>query len=318
MMSVYSYIGDYWYKPGNSADGGCYYASYIYGDLMPSHVEKACAPTAPICTTLGESGCTPTTDEDQKAYATWQIKQNMGTIRKEIFGLEFDEGPCVYSVANFNRLESYTLNGGNLPYLNRALTDDEIGQLNNYIDEEASRAGSNLGARVAAAGQALAYGLEQMGYRLHYTWGGGRNEYATGELKGVSPYWGTTTWTGGADNNGRPYYGMDCSGFTAWATRTGCGASYFSPGICPYTKNVGRSTVDIKDAKPGDWLVKNDCNHVILVIVNNGDGSIITLEELGSGTSSEGLVFRQFTASTMSGYQIYDMTSFYEEKCAAN
>lgn len=91
MMQKYAYIGDFWYNPGSSSIGGCYYAPYIYENNIPSRVQAACGDNAPICTGGGGS-CTVTTDEDQTAYANWQIKQKMAGAREEIFGLAFDEG----------------------------------------------------------------------------------------------------------------------------------------------------------------------------------------------------------------------------------
>ena len=93
MMSKYSYIGYYWYNPGSSSIGGCYYAKYIYTEEnMPERVKNACSSSAPSCSKDNTSNCTKTTDEDQTAYANWQVKQNMATARKKIFGLEYNEG----------------------------------------------------------------------------------------------------------------------------------------------------------------------------------------------------------------------------------
>lgn len=101
----YSWIGDYWYTLDTShpeGDGGCYYAPYIYPDNMPDRVKKACAEGAPSCTIHGDkSRCTATVDEDQLAYANWLVEQKMGTIRKSVFGLEFDEGISC-SIGNSN------------------------------------------------------------------------------------------------------------------------------------------------------------------------------------------------------------------------
>ena len=111
----YSYIGYFWYNPGGWGVGGCAYASYIYADDMPSRVANACSAGAPACEYTNSdytyhqqalaganprSGCTVTTDDDQIAYTNWLIKSKMGVARKEIFGLEFDDGPCATNFAD--------------------------------------------------------------------------------------------------------------------------------------------------------------------------------------------------------------------------
>jgi len=85
MMLIYSYIGDYWINPGNSSDGGCYYFPYIKKYLSASRasiVEEACASGA--C-----EACVETTDEDQSAYAQWQVSE-MVEHREDIFGISCD------------------------------------------------------------------------------------------------------------------------------------------------------------------------------------------------------------------------------------
>lgn len=85
LMSNYAYIGEYWYSPGSSSVGGCYYAEYIY-DPIPSRVKNACANT---CNTDGSGTCVKTTDEDQKAYANWQVSK-MAKTREDIFDIKID------------------------------------------------------------------------------------------------------------------------------------------------------------------------------------------------------------------------------------
>ena len=100
MMSKYAYIGDYWYNPGGSASGGCYYAEYIYTETnMPSRVKNACA-TGKECS---GSSCVATTTADQLAYSTWQVEK-MASIRESIFGLEGNES-CTYTNTEGNNEE---------------------------------------------------------------------------------------------------------------------------------------------------------------------------------------------------------------------
>ena len=88
MMSKYAYIGDYWYNPGGSGVGGCYYFPHIREFMSPGRqaiVEAAC--NGPSCGTSGGSGCTKSTAEDQKAYSTWQVNIKMAPLRYNIFGV---------------------------------------------------------------------------------------------------------------------------------------------------------------------------------------------------------------------------------------
>lgn len=90
-MRAYSYIGAYWYNPGSSSLGGCYYHTHIYNESnMPSYVSSACSSNAPLCSKDNTAYCTPTTDADQTAYAEWQV-MGMADLRKEIFGLDINE-----------------------------------------------------------------------------------------------------------------------------------------------------------------------------------------------------------------------------------
>lgn len=95
MMSSYSYIGDYWYNPGSSSVGGCYYFPYIREFMSASRadeVENICSKN--MCTIAGGEDCVKTTEEDQDAYAKWQV-QKIAEVRKLVFGIEPDA--CKYS-----------------------------------------------------------------------------------------------------------------------------------------------------------------------------------------------------------------------------
>lgn len=85
MMSKYAYIGDYWYNPGSSSVGGCYYATYIY-ETIPGRVQDACA-SYKVCSTNNTDDCVATTEEDQVAYATWQVN-GMLELRDSIFDVK--------------------------------------------------------------------------------------------------------------------------------------------------------------------------------------------------------------------------------------
>ncbi|MBQ8681570.1 MAG: C40 family peptidase [Bacilli bacterium] len=303
MMGRYAYIGEYWYNPGSSSDGGCYYAPYIYTvENMPARVKNACSNSAPYCSTAGGIGCTKTTAEDQNAYATWQIQNNMAGARKEIFGLDFEDGPCSSTTSNIQSLSEYNFYHNNLKVLDRKLTSSEVSELNNYIESQITKAGYGTGAAVAAAGQALTYWLENQGYYLQYRWGGGHGD----SFLGVNPEWGSSAH--GCDAAGLCYNGLDCSGFVSWAIRNGCNPSYGS-NTTYYMKHG--PAIDISKVEPGDLMLDLD-SHVMLVVKNNGDGTVIVAEETGSPIN--GLVFSQ--QSPTAGYEFIDMTSYYQNNCS--
>lgn len=85
MMSKYAYIGSHWFNPGSWSDGGCKYYPYISKYMSAGRsavVGNAC--NGPECS---GSSCMKTNDEDQKAYATWQVNDKMVPLRYNIFGL---------------------------------------------------------------------------------------------------------------------------------------------------------------------------------------------------------------------------------------
>jgi len=212
---------------------------------------------------------------------------------------------------DFKPLESYNLGGAGLQPLTKTLSESEQNELNDYINKEIDKAGFGTGAGVAAAGQALTYWLEQKGYYLRYYWGGGHG--ADARTVGVYPGWGKNVGYAYTEPSHRPTgpeYGMDCSGFTSWATRTACKPSGFND-LAGYWVQRGPS-ISLKDAKPGDIL--DSANHIKLVIKNNGDGSVIAAEEsFGAG----GLVF-SLVDYLEPGYYVVDMSEWYSKNCASS
>lgn len=88
MMQRYAYIGDYWFNPGNAGSGGCYYFDYIKKYLSSSRattVANACAKG----NSCSGSNCLKTTEEDQAAYAKWQVEK-MTEQRNSIFNITTD------------------------------------------------------------------------------------------------------------------------------------------------------------------------------------------------------------------------------------
>ena len=208
---------------------------------------------------------------------------------------------------NFQPLSSYNYGGKGLTKLNRALSSSEKKNIESYINSEVDNAGYGTGAAVAAAGQALTHGLEQIGpgYRLGYYWAGGHNDTTIG----FKSTWGTNqgyVYTEKGNATG-PEEGMDCSGFVSWAIRNAC-SSEFSAETSGSFENFG-SSVDLSKAKPGDVITNS--GHIILILKNNGDGSVTTAEE----SFSNGLIFNTYNASQISQYKVVNMESWYKKTC---
>ena len=94
MMLKYSYIGKYWFNPGGSGLGGCYYFEHIRSNMSEeraSEVEQACQ-SGKSCDRNGGGSCLQTTDEDQQAYAKWQVSK-LAAERENIFGIPAGECP---------------------------------------------------------------------------------------------------------------------------------------------------------------------------------------------------------------------------------
>lgn len=84
MASKYAYIGDNWYNPGGSASGGCYYFPYIKQYMSSARiitVQNACSESKKCSGTI----CIPTNDEDQMAYAKYQVSK-MVDVGNSVFG----------------------------------------------------------------------------------------------------------------------------------------------------------------------------------------------------------------------------------------
>lgn len=88
MSQKYAYIGSYWYNPGGSGSGGCYYFPYIkkyMSSTRTSEVENACQ-SSKVCE---GSACLKTTTEDQTAYSMYQV-DIMTDKRNSIFNISSD------------------------------------------------------------------------------------------------------------------------------------------------------------------------------------------------------------------------------------
>lgn len=310
MMATYSYIGDYWYNPGDAGVGGCYYKDLIYGDNIPARVQTACEKDCDVDNT---TNCVKTTEQEQNDYRDWQVKTNMASIRKRIFGLEASEGViCSGNNGKLVELTDYVLDHEGLSPVTSPLSDSIINEINGYIRNSVNKSGYGTGAGVAAAGQALINGLRQKGYYLPYYWAGGHGDGA--EIVGISSYFGSS---GYSCSNTRcyHYHSFDCSGFVSWTIRNGCKSDYSTVDTSVYYHNSAYgNSISINEAKPGDIMVYRSADdtsgHIRVVIKNNGDGSIITAESAGGDT---GVVFKKY--SSLGIYKIRDMTQWYANNC---
>ena len=86
MLSKYVYIGKFWYNPGSASVGGCYYFPYIKQYMSPQRsntVSYICNKSSRCIISGGD--CTPTIDEDQIAYSTWQVEKKMAPTIRNVF-----------------------------------------------------------------------------------------------------------------------------------------------------------------------------------------------------------------------------------------
>lgn len=242
-------------------------------------------------------------------YGAWYLATEKNYDYKSILDYFYGDEGATLATANgvtsncsstLTSLSNYNLGHQGLNILNRTLTSSEIANLNSFINNEVDKAGYGTGDGVAAAGQSLVYGLEQMGYYLGYCWGGDRSSV------GVGSQWGASSSSCDSDKNTHPYYGMDCSGFVSWAIRNGCSNDFSS--ATTYDMDYGPH-IDVTKAKPGD-LMLNLTSHVRLVVKNNGDGTVITAE---SGGSAGDLNFSVHGNEV--GYNYIDMSNFYKKTC---
>ena len=218
----------------------------------------------------------------------------------------------------FQPLDHYTLTHEGLKVLNHKLTDSEIKSLNSDLQAALDYAGHGNGEAVASVGQALVYWFEKQGVYLQYRWGGG-HDYPTnagcdlhGSFVFANPNWGSTSCGYDEHDSSRVYYGMDCSGFVGWATRTACNPNFGAPVSGTWT-SYGKH-ISLSEAQPGDVIA--DGTHIQLVIKNNGDGTVIVAEEGGSsGNVGSGLVFSHITAASHRPDYVISMKDWYSKNC---
>lgn len=108
------------------------------------------------------------------------------------------------------------------------------------------------------------------------------------------------------------YSGVDCTGFVKWSIGVGCGYVGWDWNRNSYSSAHSSSKGDFTKAKPGDYMLRP--GHVVLVVKNNGDGSVIVAEST-SGYNKIGTMFNKYSASSGSSYQVVYMDEFYAKYC---
>ncbi len=325
MMSRFAYIGHYWYNPGSSADGGCYYYPYIKEYMSPSRaseVERICNGSS--CSTAGGNGCKETTDEDQKAYATWQV-QKLVEVRKNVFGLDADS-------CNTNCYTGdYQINPNDELYANLQLlhgTSFEellaangmtVEKYNEFLQESIEKAGVGTRKGVVAAATTLIGSIAEMGYKLNYQWGG---KY---EHIGVNANWGTPadmSWLCSSASYGALYdsstcysnykwHSFDCSGFVTWAVINGMQDDSITQSML----RDGNIALDPNKAvcKPGGAL--SSPGHIVLVIgIDDEQKKYIVAESTGSrlDTNTGGVKISYYSYNA-SGYSCNNFDDIYKD-----
>ena len=94
VMKLYADIGEFWFNPGGSGIGGCYYYPYIkqyLSEQRAAEVANYCA-EGKKCAKGGVGDCAKTTEEDDYAYSLWQV-QRMVEERQKFFGIGAQECP---------------------------------------------------------------------------------------------------------------------------------------------------------------------------------------------------------------------------------
>lgn len=228
---------------------------------------------------------------------------SLGTEKTTCSGTSSGSSGC------YNGLDEYPLSGGTATKLdtalNTVLNSSQIEEINNGIINSIESAGYGTGDAVAAAATAFIMGLYDNGYYLPYYYGGGHSGYTKDSDNhltiGINPVFGKTTISTG-ETTMRNKLSLDCSGFVSWAIKNAV-KSDFNGATSGAFVSLGKS-ISFSEVTPGDVFANS--GHIILVIKNNGDGSVITAE-----STSFGIIFNRVTASDVSQYSIVDMDDYY-------
>ena len=328
MMMKYAYIGDYWYASdisGATGAGGCYYYPYIKEYMTTSRssqVNNICSNNN--CYNIdGGGSCVATTQEDQEAYAKYQVYSYMKTIRDNIFGpsptsCNIYTGKYVIQPEDdlYSDLE-FLINESFEEFLNSRGTNIE--DFNSFLYESIEDAGIGTREGVVTAAVTLIGSLAEMGVKLNYQWGG-KYYYL-----GSNPNWGTTADMSWLCNNyadrgyeksvcttNYKWHGFDCSGFVNWAIRNGMQDNSIAQHQTSTSQGISLSSSKAV-CKPGGVLVSD--GHIVLVVATNDDTKKYTVAEatgsrLSTGVGGVKLSYYNYDAS---GYVCKNLDEMYGE-----
>ena len=178
-------------------------------------------------------------------------------------------------------------------------------EFNNLLKNNVDDAGYGTRAGVAVAGVTLIAEMgNNYGVKIPYFWGGGHSSNdLIGEALGK---WGSTECHTYANDQHYNYCGLDCSGFVAWAIKTG-GFHIGPTGSGSFRNLSGAKVVHLRDQvllQPGDLL--EGPGHIVLVVdIDEENHQYICAEASGN---SRGVLFtrRSFTESSYVGVDLED------------
>lgn len=325
MMSRYAYIGSYWYNPGSSGLGGCYYYSYIseyMSDSRASTVANVCN-SSTSCTKGNTASCTATTDEDQEAYAMWQVKK-MSDVRKNIFGLD----PEICS--QFGNYSTYNLLAKTSDNLDNVLTTSlksalrkqgmSVEDFNDYLLSNILAAGVGTRSAAVTAAISLVWTLyDAYGIRIPYTMCGQHycsNVYMKGtttnvnrsaiSFYGIDPNWGVELNPYRYGDGLYSRYGPDCSGFVSWILHNAGFDNSHVLGAVAQGEMGPQYSLQSYVGQPGDVLSNSE--HIMFIVGVDTENELYYVAHASGGSSGTKISTLSFSNKS---YKITDMTSWY-------
>ena len=340
VMKKYAYIGDNWYYPGSSGDGGCYYKSYVMPFLTliseprSKEVEATCRDHTQIKTNA----------DDQLAYTQYQVDKNLLSVRKRIFGLDSDNvSVCRSYKVTFNlltpdetrKVPKMTQNSSGTVRQLLTSNGSSIDKFNTGLLSSVNEAGAGTREGVVTAAIYVINTFNAYKYRLPYSFSGGhgasynnaagdQHDKVSSSYYGINPYIGEDIYTGSTrgytnTRNGQTkiYYnlGLDCSGFVTWALKNG-GIDKPISNAVDFKNDANATAYPIKDistytGRPGD-VVASD-THVGLILKYDADNRRYLVAE-----ESDGLVNTYYNIDTRDKYKVVDMSYYYNNKKTIN
>ena len=341
VMNLYADLGSTWISPGNSSDGGCYYLKYIQPYLSTeryNEVKASCDAGTNI----------KVTDEDEIAYAKYQVETETIPKRQKIFGLGAEEVKvCSLKEANVNPVltsdKAGILSSTNVDTFLKS-NGTSVTAFNNTLLETVKKDGIGTRQAVVDAAMLLVNTVATYNMKIPYSYYGGWSHYDSSNPNdhnynvnsyyGMNPYFGEEIYEHGrfghyVSSYNKTYYylGLDCSGFVTWSLHNG-GVNHrldrakcykISPnertGIYAECGSDGGSVkaypADSKAyiGKAGDVLSSD--SHVMLVLKYNDTNESYIFAEAGG--KDKGILIRERKLSGLSNYKIVDMSEYYTD-----